>query len=174
MKNNELLHLFTDGLMDALSAEHQIIKSLPKLIKLVSSPDLKEAMSKHLAETENQVTRIEQIFSILGMPAKEKTCEAMKGLAKEADEMVEGKSKSAILDVTIISALQKVEHYEIASYGTLRSFARHLGLDSEVIDLINESLEEEGNANKALTKIADGTIFTTGVNKEAAGQHAKR
>ncbi len=172
--NNELLHLFTDELQDMLNAEHQITKSLPKLIKLVSSPELKEAMTTHLKETENQVTRIQQIFSILGMPAKEKTCEAMKGLTKEADEIVEGKSKSPLLDVAIISALQKVEHYEIASYGTLRSFAKHLDLDSEIISLLKESLDEEGHADKTLSKIADGTIFTSGINKEAADQHARR
>lgn len=169
MKNNEdFFDLFVDELQDMLSSEKQIIEALPKMIKLASSPDLKEALSNHLKETQNQVKRIETIFSVIGVEPQENTCEAMEGLLKEADEIVQGKSKSAVLDAGIISACQKVEHYEIASYGTLRSWSKFLDLDSEVTDLLEDTEDEEGAADKALTKIAEGTLFTTGVNRKAA------
>ena len=168
MKNQDLQHLFMEELEDMYSSEQQIIQSLPKLILLASLPELKEALTKHLAETEHQISRIEQIFSMLGMSPRENTCEAMEGLLKEAEELTENKTKSPTLDAAIISAAQKVEHYEIASYGTLRSFAKNLGLDSEISDLLQETLNEEGAADKKLTKIADGSIFASGVNKEAA------
>lgn len=167
MKNNDLHQLFVDELADMLSSEHQIIKALPNLIKIAAIPDLKKALSDHLKETEHQAERIKKIFSILGLPVKENKCDAMEGLLSEADEIVKGKPRSALLDAAIISAAQKVEHYEIASYGTLKSFAKHLQLGREVIDLIQESLDEEGGADKKLTKIADGGFFTSGVNQEA-------
>ena len=167
MKNQDLYQLFIDELEDMYSSETQIIESLPKLIKLASFPDLKEALKKHLKETENQVVRIENIFSILNVKIQEKNCEAMEGLLKEADDLVANKAQSPVLDAAIISAAQKVEHYEIASYGTLRSFAKYLDLDSEIADLIQATLDEEGEADKKLTKIAEGSIFFSGVNKEA-------
>lgn len=168
MKKNDLFELFVDELKDMYSSENQIIESLPKLIKLTSLPDLREALSKHLKETENQVRRIEKIFTILNLEHSEKNCQAMRGLLQEAEELTRKKNKSPILDAAIISAAQKVEHYEIASYSTLKSFAKHLDLESEIIDLIQETLDEESAADKKLTKIADGTIFSSGINKEAA------
>lgn len=168
MKNEGLYQLFIDGIEDMYSAEQQIVEALPKLIGLASNPDLKKALSDHLHETEEQVTRLENIFRLLNREVEEKTCRAIEGLIEEADEIVKNKSKSAVLDAGIICAAQKVEHYEIASYGTLRSFAEHLNLDSEISDLIQASLDEEGAANKSLTKIADGSLFTSGVNKKAA------
>jgi ferritin-like metal-binding protein YciE len=167
MANQDLHKLFIDELSDMYSAEHQIIEGLPKLIKLASFPELKESLTKHLKETENQAHRIKKIFTILKVSLKEKKCEAMEGLMKEAEDIVKNKTPSALLDAAIISACQKVEHYEMASYGTLRSFAKHLELDSEVADLIQETLDEEGAANKKLTKIADGTFFSDGINQEA-------
>lgn len=168
MRNQGLYKLFIDELEDMYSAEEQITKSLPKLIKLASLPELKEALSHHLKETEHQITRIEKIFSILEIEFSENKCEGMEGIIKEADEMVAGKSKSSTLDAAIISAAQKVEHYEMASYGTLRSFAKHLELGKEVRDLLQESLDEEGAADKKLTKIAEGGFFSSGINEEAA------
>lgn len=168
MKKHDLYQLFIDELADMYSSENQILESLPKLIKLASLPNLKEALSTHLQETKNQVSRIKEIFSILDLPLEDNTCEAMEGLLKEADEIVKKVSKSPTLDAAIISAAQKVEHYEIASYGTLRSFAKYLDLDGKVISLIEDTLEEEKGADKKLTKIAEGSIFSHGVNKEAA------
>jgi len=173
-QNQNFYNLFIDELADMYNSEKQIVKALPKLIKLATIPDLKEALTKHWNETENQVRRIEKIYHILGIKIHEITCEAMEGLIKEADELTQNKDKS-ILDAAIISACQKVEHYEIASYGTLRSFAKHLDLDSEIIDLLQDSLDEEGAADKKLTKIADGSFFSSGVNTEAAeSSHHKR
>lgn len=174
MKTNEFFNLFLEELEDMFSAEHQIVKALPDLIKQASLPELKEALSKHLKETEHQVQRIEKIFSMLGMKPKEETCEGMKGIIEEGKEMVKGKAKSAILDAAIISAAQKVEHYEIASYGTLRSFAEFLDLDDDIVDLIQENLDEEGAADKKLTKIAEGSLFTSGINKEAVDTSEKK
>lgn len=168
MKKQTLRELFTDELQDMYSAEHQIIEAMPKLIKAASQPELKDALTTHLHETKNQVKRLEEIFGLLNIAAEENTCEAMEGLLKEADELVGGKAKSSTLDAAIISAGQKVEHYEMASYGTLRSFAKHLEMDSEVIDLLQATLDEEGAADKKLTKIACGSFFSSGVNKEAA------
>ena len=165
MKN--LNDLFVDELKDMYSAENQIVESLPKLISLASFSDLKEGLSNHLKETKNQVKRLEKIFSLLDIPAEEEFCEGMNGIITEADEMLEGQTKSTTLDAAIISCAQKVEHYEIASYGTLRSFAKYLDFDDEIVELIQDSLDEEAGADKALTKVAEGGIFTSGVNKEA-------
>jgi ferritin-like metal-binding protein YciE len=168
MKNQDLFQLFVDELEDMNSSENQIVDSLPDLIKLASLPELKESLSKHLKETENQVSRIKKIYSILKLTPKENTCEAMEGLLKEAQELTQKKAKSPTLDAAIISAAQKVEHYEMASYGTLHSFAKHLDLDSQVAHLLQETLDEEGAADKKLTKIAEGSFFSSGINKEAA------
>ena len=168
MKNQDLYQLFIDELEDMLSAENQIIAALPKLIKLAFDKSLKEALSEHLGETEQQVSRLKEIFSILGLKEKEKKCKGMRGILIEGDLMVENHVKSPVLDATIISVAQKVEHYEIASYGTLKSFANHLKLDKKVINLIQQNLDEEGSADKKLTKIADGSFFSSGINQKAA------
>jgi ferritin-like metal-binding protein YciE len=167
MRNEDLYDLFIEELSDMYSSEQQIVQALPKLIKASQLPDLKDALTKHLKETENQVIRIEKIYTILNVQPKEVVCEAMRGLLREADQLVQNRDKTATTDAAIISAAQKVEHYEIASYGTLKSFAKQLGLDSEVTDLIQDTIEEESAADKKLTKIAEGTLFTSGVNKEA-------
>jgi ferritin-like metal-binding protein YciE len=168
MENEGLYELFIEELEDMFSSERQIVQTLPQLVQAASLPELKEALSNHLKETKNQVTRIEKIYAILGVQPVENLCEGMKGILQEVEELTEGKSKSPTLDAAIISAAQKVEHYEIASYTTLKSFAKHLELDSEVVDLIEDTLKEELAADKKLTKIADGSFFSSGVNKEAA------
>lgn len=168
MKNQGLRELFIEELEDMYSCEHQIVNALPEMIKLASLADLKEAFSHHLQETKEQVKRLEKIFSLLGLTAKEQVCEATRGLIKEARDLAQGKTASATLDAALICAAQKIEHYEMASYGTLRSFAKTLVLDSEIVDLIQASLDEEGSANKKLTKLADGSLFSSGINQEAA------
>lgn len=167
MKNNGFKQLFIDELEEMYSSENQIIHSMPKLIKLASSPELKESLTKHLKETQQHVERLEQIYSILNISIREISCDAIEGLLKEAEDIIEKKQKSPLLDAAIISAVQKVEHYEIASYGTLRSFAKQLELDRQIVSLLQDTLDEEGAVDKKLTKIAEGTLFTTGINQEA-------
>lgn len=167
MKDEGFFELFVDELKDMLSAENQIVDALPKVIQKAQLKDLKKALSEHLDETKNQVSRLEEIFHLLNLDPEEETCEAMEGLLKEADELMENRKPSPVLDAAIISACQKVEHYEIASYGTLRAFAKNLELDKKVSNLLKETLDEEANADKTLTKIAEGGFFTSGINKEA-------
>lgn len=174
MKNQDLYQLFLEELTAMYGAEHLIIESLPNLIKLASLSDLKEALSSHLEETESQAERIEKIFSALDETVEEQTCRGMEGILKEVNKIVQNKAKSPVLDAAIIGAAQKVEHYEIASYGTLRSFANQLDLDSEIINLLQESLNEEAAADKKLTKIAEGSFFSSGVNKEAVDRNGAR
>lgn len=172
MKHLDLNELFLDELQDMYDAENQIIESLPLMIKSASSADLKEALTKHLKETEGQVKRLEEIFSIMGKPIKGKKCDAMAGILKEAEKLISNKSKSQVLDAAIICAGQKVEHYEMATYGSLHSFAKHLELDSSIPYLIQQNLDEEGAADKKLTKLAEGSIFSSGINREAADKTA--
>ncbi len=168
MKNKEFLEVFYSQLETMMGAEKQITEALPKLIKLAELPELKDALTKHLDETENQIERIESIFTILDIPLKAKKSIAMEGLLQEGDAMLSNRSKSILTDVIIVTAAQRVEHFEMAVYGALRSHAKHLNLDSQIIDLLQENLDEEGAANKALTKIADGSLFASGINEEAA------
>lgn len=168
MKHEELRELFIAELEDTYSAEKQIIAFLPSLIKSSSMPELTSALSKHLQETQDQVGRLESIFSILRLKPKEKLCKGMKGILSEAESLISNQAKTPVLDAAIIGATQKVEHYEIASYGTLRSFAKHLDLESKVATLLQTTLDEEGAADKTLTKIAEGSLFSSGINKEAA------
>lgn len=170
----DFFNLFIEQLEDMYSSETQIIRSLPKLIKAASYGGLKDALAHHLDETREQVHRIDRIFDILNIEPEQITCEAMRGLLQEASEMIRGRASSPVLDAGIIMAAQKVEHYEIASYGCLRSFAKHLDLDDEIIDLIQEILDEEGNANKTLSKMADGSFFSSSINKEAAEMASPR
>lgn len=168
MDHQSLNYLFVDELETAYSAENQMIRFLERLIELSSFPDLKHALTHYLDETRNQVTRLEEIFAILDLPAQENLCEGMEGILKEADEVVQNRPKGATLDAAIISLMQKVEHYEIAFYATLRSFAKNLELDVEVRELLQETLNEAAAAERTLTKIAEGTLFSRGINKEAA------
>lgn len=175
MKSLTLDKLFIDELEDMHSAENQIIESLPKMIKAASFSGLKEALSNHLMETKKQVDRLDEIFAILDLPVKEKRCKGMEGILKEGDKILENQAKTATTDAAIISVAQKVEHYEIASYGALCSFAKYLEVDSEIIDLIQKTLGEEKAADEILTDIAEGGMFSHGVNKEAAeGNSGKR
>lgn len=164
-----LQNLFMNQLEDMFNAEHQITMALPKLIKKASQLKLRATLSNHLKETRNQIVRLKKVFVLLKATPKQRVCPAMKGLLSEGEEMVSKNGKhSAVLDAAIIAAAQKVEHYEMATYGTLRSFANHLKLNKEISKLLQQNLNEEGAADKALTKIAEGTFFTTSVNTEAA------
>lgn len=155
--SEKLLKVFEDGLKDIYWAEKALTKALPKMAKNATAPELKTALQDHLAETEGQVERLEQIFELLGKKAQAKKCEAMAGLIKEGDEMMEDNDKGVMRDVAIISAGQKVEHYEIASYGTLRAFAEILGLN-DAAELLQETLDEEKGADEKLTEVTSAAV----------------
>ena len=145
--------LFVDELKDLYSAEKQITKALPKIAKGVTSEELKQALLDHLEETNGQVARLEQVFGILGKRPAGKTCIGMKGVLEEGSEMLEDTEKGEVRDAGVISAAQRVEHYEMAGYGSARAFAKLLG-QSEIADLLEQTLEEEKAADKKLTSIS--------------------
>jgi ferritin-like metal-binding protein YciE len=156
-----LNELFIDELKDIYWAEKHLAKALPKMAKAATSDELREAITKHQGETENHITRLESAFEAIGEKAVAKKCLAMEGLLKEADEIVADTEKGSITrDAGIISAAQKVEHYEIASYGTLRTLANTLGY-TEAAELLEATLNEEKNCDELLTQIAEGSINQT-------------
>ena len=166
MAAKTLQDLFVEELKDVLNAEEQIIKALPNMINAADSADLKEAFSSHLEETRGQVNRLKEIFSMLQLDSRGKTCEAMKGILKEGESTLHDYPQSAVRDAALIANGQRVEHYEIAAYGTLRTLADELG-HSEAADLLQATLDEEGKADKTLTKIAKGGLLTSGINQKA-------
>lgn len=145
--------LFVHELKDLYSAEKQILKALPKMAKKASHPDLKEAFQKHISQTEGQVQRIETIFASLNGKPRGVKCVGMEGLIEEGKEMMEEEMPDYLLDAALIGAAQRVEHYEIAAYGTARSFAEKLGLD-EAVRLLQETLDEESQTDELLTSIS--------------------
>ena len=154
---------FVDELKDIYSAEKQAIRAYPKLAKAVSSPQLKEALQTHLEETKGQVERLDQVFEILEKRASGKTCEAMKGLVEESSEALEEIEKGPILDAALIACGQRMEHYEIAAYGTVVALAKAMGQD-EIAQLLSQTLEEEKATDQKLTQVSES------VNKEAIGE----
>lgn len=167
MKSSQLMKLFVDELKDIYWAEKALTKAIPKMIKNATSAKLIAALESHLAETVHQVSRVEEVFEIIGKKATAIKCEAMAGLVKEAEEIMEECEEGPMRDAGIISAGQKVEHYEIASYGTLRQFAETLGL-TKAAELLEETLKEEKAADKKLTQIAESEV-----NVEAAEEESK-
>ena len=159
------MKLFEDGLKDIYWAEKALTKAIPKMIKNATSQELIEALENHLSETERQVERVEQIFGILEKKASAKKCEAMEGLIKEGQGIMDECEDGSMMDAGIIGAGQKIEHYEIASYGTLRTFAETLGLE-DVAELLEETLEEEKAADEKLTEVAVGAINVQAAEKE--------
>ncbi|MDB5256497.1 MAG: hypothetical protein JWM14_1192 [Chitinophagaceae bacterium] len=165
IEESKLMKLFEDELKDIYWAEKALTKALPKMAKQATSEELIAALESHLEETEGQVEKLEQVFEILGKKPVAKKCEAMAGLIKEAGEIMENTDDGAMRDAGIISAGQKVEHYEIATYGTLRTFAKTLGLN-DAADLLDEILNEEKNADQKLTEIAESTINLQAAEEE--------
>jgi len=145
--------LLVDNLRDILDAEKQAVKSYPRITKAASSQELKQTLQQHLEVTKGQVARLEQIFEILGERAKGKPCRAMQGLVEEAMEHIGQHERGPELDAVLIASAQKVEHYEIASYGTARAMAKAVG-QKDAANLLQETLKEEGEADKMLTKVA--------------------
>ena len=145
--------LYISELRDLYSAENQLLKALPKMAKGAASAELKEAFENHLAETETHVERLERIFKDLGENPKGKTCHGMKGLIEEGSEILEEEGEESVLDAGIIVAAQKVEHYEMAGYGCVRTYAKLLG-ETKAMKLLQTTLDEEGKTDHALTKLA--------------------
>lgn len=157
MKIDSLEKLFIDQLRDLYSAETQLVKALPKMAKAASSEELKKAFQSHLEETKGQVQRLDRIFKERGGTSKGKKCKAMEGLIAEGEELMKEDIEPDLLDVGLIAAAQKVEHYEIAGYGSVRAFATMLG-HNDAADLLQETLDEEHGANDKLNQIATETV----------------
>jgi ferritin-like metal-binding protein YciE len=157
MKIDSLRALLEEELKDIYSAEKQLLKAMPRMAKKASSAELKTALQEHMQVTERQVERLEGVFESLGKPAKSKTCKAMQGLIEEAKEIMGEDADDAVMDAGIIAAAQKVEHYEMASYGTARTWARLCG-EEEAANLLQETLDEEGEADKRLTALAESIV----------------
>ena len=158
-----LRDLFEDQLKDIYWAEKALVKALPKMAKNASTPELQNAINEHTDVTTEQISRLEQVFESIGVKAAAKKCEAMDGLLKEATEIIESTEKGVVRDAGIISASQKVEHYEIATYGTLAAFAKILG-ENDAVALLETTLDEEKFADTSLTEIAGS------INIEAADE----
>ncbi len=161
-----LRELFEEQLKDIYWAEKALTKALPKMAKNATSEELVDALNSHLEETKGQVTRLEQVFELLGKKAQAKKCDAMEGLIKEGEGIMEETEEGPVRDAGIIGAGQKVEHYEIASYGTLAAFATLLG-ENEVAGLLQATLEEEKAADSKLTEVAETCINLEAVEEEA-------
>jgi ferritin-like metal-binding protein YciE len=162
-----LRDLFVDELKDIYWAEKALTKAIPKMIKKATSEDLINALQNHLEVTKGHVERCEKAFEMLGKPARAKKCEAMEGLTKEAEEIMESTEEGMVRDAGIISAAQKVEHYEIASYGTLCAFAKTLG-ENDIANLLSKTLKEEREADDTLTQVAESYINEEAMQEEHA------
>ncbi|HEX7182721.1 MAG TPA: ferritin-like domain-containing protein [Thermoanaerobaculia bacterium] len=157
MKLESLKDLYLEQLRDLYSAETQLVDALPKMAAAASSPDLKAGFNEHLRQTQEQVRRLERIFNDLSQKPTGHTCEGMKGLIKEGEEMIKTKGEPAAIDAGLIAAAQRVEHYEIAGYGTVRTYAELLG-HNEHVTLLERSLNEEEETDERLTELAESHI----------------
>jgi ferritin-like metal-binding protein YciE len=149
--------LLVHELQDVYNAEAQILKALPKMTKAASNPDLKAAFEEHRVQTEGQVTRLEQVFELLGMSPKGRKCEGMAGLLEEGKKTIEQDAEPSVKDAALIASAQKVEHYEIAAYGCLCTYAEMLGYD-QVHELLGRNLDEEETTDQRLTALAESVI----------------
>lgn len=163
-KLNSLEGLYIDMLKDLYSSEQQISKALPQLAKKAHTPELRQAFEEHLAQTENQIARLEQIFSSMKSSPRGKKCAGMEGIIKEGEEMMKESIDPEVLDAALIAAAQKVEHYEISSYGTARTYAQTLGYH-DAVTLLQQTLEEESATDEKLTTLAENFV-----NAEAVAQ----
>jgi len=181
MRKDSLRQLYVDELKDLYSAETQMVKTLPKLAKASSSADLRRAFEEHLRQTSDQVSRLEQIFRTLDEKPTGKKCLGMEGLVKEGAETMQEQYGDALMDAALIGAAQRVEHYEIAGYGTVRAFAELLG-ESDHVSLIEQTLAEEKQADQTLTQLAEqinsqadrGEAETAGQQRGTGKRAAKR
>ena len=169
-----LRELLVEELSDLYSAEKQLVKALPKMAKAATSEALQEAFESHLAETEGQVERLDQVFATLDEKPKRKKCKAMEGLIEEGSEIMEKDIPGELMDAALIGAAQKVEHYEMAGYGTVRAFAEALEL-TDIVDLLQATLDEEGSADKKLNELALDEVNPTAavVGQEEMAEEAE-
>ena len=161
-KQKTLEDLFLETLKDIYHAEKQLVRVLPKMAKAADSAELRQAFETHRAETEGQVARLEQVFEIIGKPARGKPCEAMQGIVEESKEVMEEFKGSDALDAGLLAAAQAVEHYEISRYGTLKTWAAQLGMN-DAAQLFDETLQEEKKTDQLLTQLAESSA-----NRKAA------
>jgi ferritin-like metal-binding protein YciE len=169
MQLNTLNDVFVDQIEDLYSAEQQLVKALPQMAQAASTPELREAFEHHLEQTRGHVARLEQIFQTEDLPRAPEVCEGMQGLIAEGKGIVDAAGDPVAKDAALIAAAQRVEHYEIAAYGTAKTLAGELGY-GEAQATLDDTLSEEGQADKLLSKIATGGLFSGGVNREAAGR----
>jgi ferritin-like metal-binding protein YciE len=172
MPAETLQDLLVEELKDLYSAENQLVKALPKMAKAANAPELSEAFEEHLEETKGQVERLERIFEGLEGSPKGKKCVGMEGLIEEGKEIISEHDKSSLRDAALICAAQKVEHYEIAGYGCARTFAQLLGMD-DAVALLQATLDEEGNADKKLTELAETIINVEAEEEGEEGDDAE-
>ncbi|MFL5912100.1 MAG: ferritin-like domain-containing protein [Gaiellaceae bacterium] len=166
MQLQSLDDVLVDQLGDLLDAEKQLVQALPKMASAASDEKLQKAFKEHLSETRDHVSRLEEIFGQLGKQPPSETCKAMQGLVAEGEEIISALGDPAAKDAALIAAAQRVEHYEIAGYGTAKTLADQLG-HGDAKDLLDQTLDEEANADKLLTKIATGGRMKSGVNEAA-------
>ncbi|SFF86142.1 YciE/YciF ferroxidase family protein [Pontibacter chinhatensis] len=157
MKLNNLQDLLIHELKDIYNAEQQITKALPKMIKATSSTQLKSAFEEHLMVTEKQIERLDKVFEMMGEKSSGEKCKAMEGIIREAETMLSERADSSVMDAALIASAQRVEHYEIAAYGTVCTYAKQLGM-TDVLDLLHKTLEEEKMTDEKLTMIAEKSI----------------
>ena len=157
MKLTSLHDLFLDSLRDLYNAENQIIKALPKMAKTADSEELQKGFQEHLEQTRRRVERLEKVFEIMGAKARSKTCQAMEGIIEEGKELMKESAEPEVLDAGLIASAQKVEHYEMACYGTVRAWAQQLG-QNEAADLLQQTLDEEIDADRKLSNIAESMV----------------
>ncbi len=164
---NSFNDLFANQIEDLYDAEQRLTKALPKMAEAATSPQLKQAFQAHLTETEGHVSRLERIFRDINVEPKRETCEAMKGLIAEGEEMIKAHGDADIKDAALIAAAQRVEHYEMSGYGTARSFAQRLGL-TQAATLLQQTLNEEKAADEKLTRIAESSVNQKATSASAA------
>jgi ferritin-like metal-binding protein YciE len=157
LKLNSLRDLLLEELRDLYNAEQQLVDALPKMADAAKAPDLKSAFNRHLEQTKQHASRLERVFARFGEKASGETCEAMKGLIKEGEQIIKAEGNADVRDAGLISAAQRVEHYEMAGYGTARTLARRVG-ENEIASVLQQTLDEEGEADKKLTSIAESQV----------------
>jgi ferritin-like metal-binding protein YciE len=167
MQLNSLTDVLAEQIADLRSAEQQLIQALPKMAGAANDADLRDAFTTHLDETRHHAERLEQVIGQLNVTVPSKECEAMRGLIKEGEEVISAGGDPTARDTALIAAAQRVEHYEIAAYGTARTLAKELDF-GDAASLLEDTLDEEGKADSLLSKIATGGLMSSGLNQQAA------